>query len=267
MTQRTTTGLEAIAAMFAASKAQGRASFLPFFTIGFPSFDQSLDAITAMAQAEVDGFEIGIPFSDPVADGPTIQEATQVALDNGMTVTGALNAVRILRERGVHQPMLMFSYLNPILNYGVEQFILDAKAAGADGFIIPDLPPEEAHLFDACKRENMALVFFIAPTSDAERIALVTEKATGFIYVLSLTGITGARAELPADLRAFIAGLREATSAPLVLGFGISTPDHARMMNGLMDGYIVGSALVRAAKAGGVDSVRDLAVSLRGAGA
>lgn len=261
---RTQTGLDAIAAMFARTEAEGRAAFLPFFPVGYPTYEGSLAAIEAMAATGADGFEIGIPFSDPLADGPTIQQASQVALENGTTIQHALDAVQTLRERGVDQPVLMFSYLNPIINYGVERFVLAAKAAGADGFIIPDLPPEEAAMFAVCEQENMALVFFLAPTSDHSRVTLVTQQATGFIYVLSLTGITGERQSLPADLQTFITGLRAQTDAPLVLGFGISTPEHARMMNGLVNGFIVGSALVRAA-GDGVDAVHDLAKSLRDA--
>ena len=256
-------GLDAIAGMFQRTQAEGRAAFLPYFPIGYPTYAESVDAIEAMSAEGVDGFEIGIPFSDPLADGPTIQAATQIALENGTTVQTALDAVRELRARGVDQPMLMFSYLNPLIAYGTDRFVAESKAAGADGFIIPDLPPEEAHLFaESCQRENMALIFFLAPTSDNERIELVAQVATGFIYVVSLTGITGARTELPADLADFIARLREHTTQPLVLGFGISTPEHARMMNGLVNGFIVGSALVRAAQKG-VDSVRELSGSLR----
>jgi tryptophan synthase alpha chain len=257
-------GLEAIQAMFARTHEAGRAAFLPFFPVGYPTYDESIDSIQAMAEAGVDGFEIGIPFSDPLADGPTIQAATQVALDNGTTVRGAIDAVRVLRERGVSQPMLMFSYLNPLLAYGPEQFVMDAKAAGADGLIVPDLPPEEHQIFAACEREGLALVFFLAPTSDESRLKLVGERARGFIYVVSLTGITGARTDLPPDLHDFIQRVRANTTQPLVLGFGISTPDHARMMIGLVDGFIVGSALVRAAN-DGVEGVRTLAASLRGA--
>ncbi len=247
----TATGVEAIAALFAHSKAQNRAAFLPYFPVGYPTYSESLDAITAMAEAGVDGFEIGVPFSDPLADGPTIQAATQVALENGITVRKCLDAVRELRGRGVEQPMLLMSYLNPLLAYGVGAFVRDAKAAGADGLIIPDLPPEEAELIsDACSREGLAMVFFLAPTSGERRIALVNQAATGFIYVVSLTGVTGARTELPVDLKAFIGRVRAHSDKPLVLGFGISTPEQARSMNGLLDGFIVGSALVKVGKDG-----------------
>ncbi len=257
------TGLAAVEAMFAHAKASGRAAFLPYFPIGYPTYEASLEAVLAMAEAGVDGFEIGMPFSDPLADGPTIQAATQIALENGITVRKCLDAVRDLRARGVRQPMLLMGYLNPVLAYGSEKFVRDAKAAGADGLIIPDLPPEEASaLAGTCREAGMALVFFLAPTSSAARIKIVAEQATGFIYVVSVTGVTGARTELPPDLKAFIARVRAETDQPLVLGFGISQPEQAREVSELVDGFIVGSALVRAA-ANGVEAVRDLASRLR----
>ncbi len=249
--------------MFERAGAQRRAAFLPYFPIGYPTYDTSLEAIAAMAEIGADGFEIGVPFSDPLADGPTIQAATQAALENGITVRRCLEAVATLRERGVRQPMLMMSYLNPLLAYGPPQFVRDAQAAGADGLIVPDLPPEEAALFaGACTERGMAQIFFLAPTSNEKRIALVGQRATGFIYVVSVTGTTGAREELPPDLADFIGRVRALTDRPLVLGFGISTPQQARRMNGLVDGFIVGSALVRAAGEG-VPAVRALAASLR----
>lgn len=265
MTTITEQGLDAVRAMFARTESENRAAFLPYYTVGYPTYDESLDAIQAMADVGADGFEIGIPFSDPLADGPTLQAAAQAALENGVTVRKALEGVQTLRERGVTQPMFMFSYLNPLIAYGTEQFVRDAKAAGADGLIIPDLPPEEAHLFaGACEAENMALIFFLAPTSNDRRIEVASAAARGFLYVVSVTGITGARTELPADLTDFIARVREKTDKPLVLGFGISTPEQAQRMNGLVNGFIVGSALVRAAD-NGVDAVRDLAKRLRAA--
>jgi tryptophan synthase alpha chain len=264
MIAKTRAGVDAITAMFAQAKAEERAAFLPYFPVGYPTYEASLDAITAMAELGVDGFEIGIPFSDPLADGPVIQAATQIALENGTTVRKCLQAVRALRGRGVNQPMLMMGYLNPILAYGVEAFVRDAKAAGADGLIIPDLPPEEGDdLAEACQREGLALVFFLAPTSSDERIGLVAQRATGFIYVVSLTGITGERKELPPDLAEFIGRLRQqVTNVPLVMGFGISKPEHVRMVSRLVDGFIVGSAIVRAGKEG-TEAVRQLTAQLK----
>jgi tryptophan synthase alpha chain len=193
-----------------------------------------------------------------------IQAATQIALENGMTVRKCLEAVRDLRARGVNQPMLTMGYINPLLAYGVENFVRDAKAAGVDGLIVPDLPPEEGAEIDIlCTREGLAHVYMIAPTSNAERLELIGKRATGFIYVVSLTGITGVRAELPPHLTEFIARVKtQIKDVPLVIGFGISKPEQARRMSDLVDGFIVGSALVRAGKEG-VAAVQELAGSLR----
>ncbi len=256
-------GRQAVEAIFTRAKAEGRAAFLPYFAVGYPNYEDSLAAIEGMAAVGVDAFEVGVPFSDPLADGPTVQVATQVALENGIRVRHCIEAVRELRGRGVEQPMLLMSYINPLLAYGLEQFVVDSKSAGADGFIVPDLPPEEAgELIQLCDREGMALVFFLAPTSSTARIKLVGQAARGFIYCVSLTGITGVRNELAPGVPEFIARIRAETNQPLVLGFGISTPAHARMMHDLVDGFIVGSALVRA---GGesVEAVIQLASSLR----
>lgn len=249
--------------MFARAGSESRAAFLPYFPVGYPNYQSSIDIIKAMAALGVDGFEIGIPFSDPLADGPTIQAATQAALENGITVRDCLKAVRTLRMDGVQQPMLLMGYVNPLMAYGIEAFARDARAAGADGVIIPDLPPEEASLFSkAFAEEGLASVFFLAPTSNEQRIAIVSEHTTGFIYLVSLTGVTGARAELPPDLEQFIARVRAQTDKPLVVGFGISRPDQAQAMNKIANGFIVGSALVKAASQGDIVSVTELAASL-----
>ena len=254
-----THGTAAIEAMFARAKSEKRAAFLPYFCIGYPNYEESLRAIESVAALGVDGFEIGMPFSDPIADGPTIQAATQLALENGVTVRQCLDAVRTLREKGIHQPMLMMGYANPLVAYGADRYVRDARAAGADGLIVPDLPPEEAALFaGSCVRENLALIFFLAPTSNDERIEMAAANATGFIYVVSLTGITGARKDLPTYLTDYIARLRAKTDMPLVLGFGVSSPAHARQLRGLTDGVIVASALIQAWQRG-FDDMRALA--------
>jgi len=256
-------GAAAIEAMFAAAKAEGRAAFLPYYPIGYPTVDESLAAIEAMAAEGVDGFEIGVPFSDPLADGPTIQAATQIALENGVTVRRCFEAVRTLRARGVRQPMLLMGYLNPILAYGIEAYVRDAREAGADGLIVPDLPPEEAgQLAAACDRAGLALVFLVAPTSTEARIRLAAERTTGFIYLVSVLGVTGARESLPPGLPDFVARVRALTDRPLVVGFGIGRPEQARQVTALTDGFIVGSALVREGR-NGVEAVRALAGALR----
>lgn len=267
---REAVGQAAVTAMFDRAKAENRTAFLPFLMIGYPTLEESIETVAQIAALGVDGFEIGVPFSDPLADGPINQHAAQVALENGVDVATGLDAIRQLRARGVNQPMFLFSYLNPLLAYGAEKLAADMLAAGADGLICPDLPPEEAHLMAALTRDGLALMFFLSPNSDESRIPVVAAATKGFIYVVSVTGTTGttstsgARRELPPDLTEYIGRIRRHTDTPLVLGFGISTAEQARQLDGLLDGYIVGSALVRAA-AQGVDAVVDLARKIHGA--
>ncbi len=242
-------GLESIRQVFAKTSAARRSAFLPYFPIGYPDYETSLDIIEGMARAGVDAFEIGMPFSDPLADGPVIQAATSTALANGVNTRRCLEAVGELRHRGVEQPLLLMGYLNPILSYGVAEFAADARAFGADGLIVPDLPPEEtAILSTPCARHDLAMVQFVTPNSDEARIAAADENATGFIYVVSLKGTTGARESVSEGLADLLGRLRGQTDKPLVVGFGIGSPEHARAINGLCDGFIVGSALVNAAR-------------------
>lgn len=261
---RELTGQAAIAAMFAHTKAEGRGAFLPFAMIGYPNLPESIDAVEAMSKLGVDGFEIGVPFSDPLADGPVIQHASQTALDNGVSTQTGLEAIRELRRRGVTQPMMFFSYINPLLAYGVEKFAQELVAAGGDGLICPDLPPEESHLFEALGKHGLALIFFAAPTSNDARLELVAQKASGFIYVVSVTGTTGARRELPADIGDYVARVRSKTDLPLVWGFGVSTPEQAVQVTQHTEGFIVASALIKIAPQG-VDAVAKLAGEIRAA--
>ncbi len=245
----TLTGLEHIAAAFAAARARGTAALMPYYTLGYPDRATSLDIITAIAPHS-DLLELGVPFSDPLADGPTIQHSTQVALEKGTTLAGCLEMVRELRRRGVTMPILLFGYYNPFLAYGLAALARDARTAGAQGFIIPDLPPEEAdELAAAAAAEGLAYVHFLAPTSSGRRIEAVTGAAQGFIYLVSVTGVTGARASLHTDLAGFIGRVRARTQTPLAVGFGISTPAQAAAIGKLADGVIVGSALINAVDA------------------
>ena len=186
---------------------------MPYFTLGYPDIPTSEAVVRAIAAAGADLIELGVPFSDPLADGPTIQHSTQVALEQGMTLARGLALTSRLRAAGVTQPLLLMGYVNPILAYGVARYVADAAAAGADGFIVPDLPPEEAgELEAACRAHGLALVFLLAPTSTPERIAAVVSHATGFVYLVSLAGVTGARDQLPPDLAAFVGRVRGATA-------------------------------------------------------
>lgn len=243
------TGLEQIASAFETARAARRAALMPYYTLGYPTQAASLEVVTAIAAAGADLIELGLPFSDPLADGPTIQHSTQAALENGMTVGRGLEMTAELRRRGVRQPLLLMGYYNPILAFGPARFAAEAAAAGASGFIVPDLPYEEAgELEAACQEHELALVYMLAPTSTPERIAGACRRSRGFLYLVSLTGVTGARASLPEDLAAFVGRVREAARTPLAVGFGISTPAQARLVGRLADGVIVGSAVIAAAR-------------------
>jgi tryptophan synthase alpha chain len=224
----------------------GHAALMPYFPLCFPDAQTSLDVIAALSEAGADAFEIGLSFSDPLADGPVIQHATQVALEQGITVKRSLEMMAELRLRGVTQPLLVMGYVNPILAYGLERFVTEAAIAGADGFIVPDLPPEEAGDLDRlCRARELGLIYFLAPTSTDDRVKWVAAQAQGFIYLVSLAGVTGARSQLADGLSDFVGRIRRATSTPLAIGFGVSTPEQAGEVSRIADGVIVGSALVQ----------------------
>jgi tryptophan synthase alpha chain len=237
-------GVERIARAF----QSGHIAFMPYMVLGYPTADVSLKVAQTLAEAGADLLELGVPFSDPLADGPTIQVATHHALNQGVTLAKCIAMAAEMRKRGLKTPALLMSYINPILAYGVQGCVMDSAAAGVDGFIVPDLPPEEAdELETACREYGLALVYLLAPNSPPDRIALVAEKAQGFIYLVSLTGVTGARDSLPPGLADFVARVRAVTHKPLAVGFGIGSGQQAKAVAQLADGVIVGSALVRQA--------------------
>jgi len=222
--------------------------FMPYYPLGYPDLETSLEVIEALAEKGADLVEVGLSFSDPLADGPVIQKATQVALEQGITVKKALAAVAELRKRGVTIPLVLMGYYNPLLAYGLEKIVCDAQSAGADGFIIPDLPGEEAGEFEQALRKvavRMPLIRMIAPTTSPGRMEAIAREAPGFIYLVSVTGITGERREVAAGLADLIACVRAFTSTPVCVGFGIGTPEQAKAVGALADGVIVGSACVR----------------------
>lgn len=266
MTDKALTGVQLIEESFAHAKAEHRATFMPFLTVGYPDLATSIDVIEEMVRAGADMVEVGMPFSDPLSEGPTIQYSSQVALENGIRPSDCIEAVRTLRGRGVKVPLMLMGYFNPLMTYGLQRFAHDAAQAGASGFIIPDLPPEEAGEFAGyCVENGLALIPMLSPNSTPERIKQVTAHAQGFVYLVSVTGVTGARDSLPPDLEAYIRRVRELTGLPLAVGFGISRPEQAQSVAQIADGIIVGSALVRTMGSGGPTAVRDLAASLRAA--
>lgn len=242
-------GTDRITAAFAQAHKKQTAALMPYFTLGYPNVATSLDIIEAIAPYS-DLLELGVPFSDPLADGPTVQHSTQVSLENGTTTAGCLEMVAALRQRGVQTPVMLMGYINPILAYGEANYVRDAAEVGVDGFIVPDLPPEEAEELDGMSAEaGLALIPFLAPTSNPSRIDRVTARARGFIYLVSVTGVTGARSQMQADLGQFVERVRAKTAVPLAVGFGISNPQQAAEVGQLADGVIVGSALINATNA------------------
>jgi tryptophan synthase alpha chain len=234
-----------IAAAFERTRAEGRAALMPFITAGYPTLQRSAELLDALVAGGADLIEIGVPFSDPLADGATIQASSQRALEHGVTLRDALDLARGLRERGATTPVLLMGYTNPFYQYGLDRLGREAAEAGVDGFIIPDLPADESDEFrEPLRAHGRDLIFLVAPTSTDRRLEDVAQRASGFIYCVSLTGVTGARNALPTDLTTYIGRVRAKTDLPLAIGFGISTPAQVAEASRLMDGVVVASALL-----------------------
>lgn len=230
---------------FERARAEGRCAFVAFLTVGHPDIESTPKLVQALIAGGADIVELGVPFSDPLADGPKIQASSFHALEQGVTTATCLDVVRQLRADGVTVPLIFMGYYNPIMAYGIEKFARDAAEAGADGMISVDLPPEESgELHDAFAAKGLSVIYLLAPTSTDERIAAVAELASGFIYCVSLTGITGERAELDPGLADFVARVRKQTALPLAVGFGISQPKHFQAVARIADAAAVGSAIV-----------------------
>ncbi|HXA78749.1 MAG TPA: tryptophan synthase subunit alpha [Candidatus Acidoferrales bacterium] len=222
----------------------GELGLVAYFTAGDPSLDATEKIVLAAAEAGADVIELGVPFSDPVADGPTIQRASERAVRGGTTLAGVIELVRSLRAH-TQVPLVLFSYFNPILQMGIETFADRARAAGADGVLATDLTPEEAVEYRAIVHaRGLDTIFLAAPTSTDARLALIAECSTGFLYLISRTGVTGERALLPEDLPALARRVRRFTKLPLAVGFGISSLEHMSALGGIADAAVIGSALV-----------------------
>ena len=235
-----------IADAFATVRAERRIALMPFVTSGYPTLAQSRVLVNAIVAGGADLIEIGVPFSDPLADGATVQRSSQIALDNGVTLRDTIARIRQLREEdGVTIPILLMGYTNPFIQYGLEKLARDAAEVGVDGFIVPDLPVEEADEWtDALRPQGRDLILMLAPTSTEKRIEGVAAKASGFIYCVSLSGVTGARSNVSDELPAYMERIRAKTDLPLAIGFGISTPAHVAQLTGYADGAVVASALI-----------------------
>jgi len=229
---------------FAELRARGQMGIVAYITAGDPSLAASLKFVLALAEAGADVIELGVAFSDPLADGPTIQRASERALKTGATLAGVLDLVREIRKKN-DVPLVLFSYYNPILQMGLERFALAASEAGADGVLATDLTPEESVDYRRILHShNLDTIFLGAPTSTDERLGHIADVSSGFLYLISRTGVTGAKDSLPDDLPALIRRARAVTQLPIAVGFGISQPGHVSVLGGLADAAVIGSALV-----------------------
>lgn len=252
-----------LADVFRARADEGRAVLVPYVTAGYPSPDRGLDVLEALVRAGADVIELGIPFSDPLADGPTIQRASYRALQEGMTVSGTLDLLRGFRARH-DTPVVLFTYLNPVLRYGVEAFCADAREAGAQGVLLTDLPTgADPEVEEAIREAGLDLIRLIAPTTSLERVPDVVAGGSGFVYYISRMGVTGARTELRAELGREVEAIRERVDLPVAVGFGISSPEQAGLVARVADGVVVGSALIDALDEGGVGEAEAFLRGLR----
>lgn len=225
-------------------RTKGKKAFIAFITAGDPSLKMTEELSIAFEHCGVDILELGVPFSDPLADGPTIQAASQRALQKNVTLPRILETVKTIRQR-TQIPLALMTYYNPVLHFGEERFIEEARNSGVDGVIVPDLPPEEASVLIKAARENrLATVFFLSPTTTPERMKKILKAATGFIYYVSITGVTGARRDLPQEIKNNVRMAKRYTKTPVCVGFGVSTASQVKSIASAADGVIVGSAIV-----------------------
>jgi len=254
-----------IAAAFAARSAEGRAALVPYVTAGHPGLDSTVAVLEAIADAGADVLEVGIPFSDPLADGPTIQGSSFDSLEQGTTVARVLADIADFRARNA-TPVVLFTYLNPLLRYGYDRFLEDAASAGANGLLLTDLPVgADRDLENAVTASRLDFVRLVAPTTPMSRVPEIARGGAGFLYYISRTGVTGARSELRSSLEAEVRAVRDAVELPVAVGFGISTPEQAAQVGAIADGVVVGSALVRLLGDEGITAGAAFVRSLRAA--
>ncbi|MDA1188128.1 MAG: tryptophan synthase subunit alpha [Chloroflexi bacterium] len=254
---------------FSRLREQKRTALIPFVTVGFPDVETSVALAKTVIEAGGDALELGVPFSDPLADGPTVQKTSAIALEQGVNVKVCLDVVRRLRADGITTPLVLMGYYNPYLKYGLERFVGDAAEAGVDGFIIPDLPSEESGPFlKLCEAKNLHLIPLLAPTSTDERIEKACKGAKGFIYCVSVTGVTGARTQLSSGVNDLVSRVKRFTNLPVMVGFGVSKQEHIEAIGKYADGAVVASAMLdaidKAPKEKATSVARDFIRALKG---
>ena len=254
---RSQRGVSMIARAFQDRRASGGRVLIPYLMMGDPDFDESMELVKLIVREGADLIELGMPFSDPLADGPVIQRAGQRSLAAGTTLPKTLDGVRALRADGVTIPFILMTYYNPLLRYGVSRLAPDLSRAGIDGLIVVDLPPEESEQLDRTLADHeIALVYLVAPTTTDRRLDLIVHLARGFLYYVSRTGVTGERKDVAADLTANLARVRQRTDLPVVVGFGVSNVEQAKAVSEHADGVVIGSAVVRIIESATRDTVR-----------
>ena len=252
-----------ISQAFEARRSQGRAALVPYVTAGYPAIDSTVPLLEALASAGADVLELGIPFSDPLADGPTIQRSSFASLEGGTTVRSVLADLRVFRSRNA-TPVVLMTYLNPVLRYGIDSFLADAVEAGANGLLLTDLPTgADPGLEERVSASPLDLIRLVAPTTDPDRVPEVAAGGSGFLYYISRTGVTGATSELRDTIGDEVGRVRAAVSLPVAVGFGISTPKQAGEVAAVADGVVVGSALIPLLQDGEIDSAASFLSSLR----
>ncbi len=248
--------------VFKRLKEKGKKAFIPYIMAGYPSEEDTFNALGLLEEIGADIVELGVPFTDPLADGPVIQAAASEALKNGITLKKVLGIVKKARRH--HSiPIVLMTYYNPVFKYGLERFFVDAAKAGVDGMIVPDLPPDEADDFVAlAKTHNIATIFLAAPTSTEDRIKLVCNKTTGFVYYVSITGITGSKLTITKEMQKMVSLIKRHTSKAVCIGFGVKKPSQAKEVAQIADGVIVGSSIVKM-MASEPERLRKYLISLR----
>jgi tryptophan synthase alpha chain len=269
-----TTGTERIKKRFKDLKKAGRAGLVTFITAGDPNIEISTQILQKLPSSGADIIELGMPFSDPMADGPAIQASSLRSLKNGSSILTTIEMVRIFRQGDNKTPVILMGYFNPVYSYGIEKFITDAAASGVDGLIIVDLPPEESEMLEPVKKAGLSFIYLIAPTTDSKRLPIITKHASGFIYYVSVTGITGTTSAASSEIATALKQIRRHTNLPIAVGFGITTKEKAKKIGACAEAVVVGSAFVNkisenlyedgAPKDGCVESVLNLVRDISG---
>lgn len=238
--------MEKLSETFTKCKEENKVAFIPYITAGYPTLKDTVPLMLSLQNSGADIIELGMPFSDPLADGPTIQKSSFIALNNGVTLKDCINYVIEARKQGLTVPVILMGYYNPFMNYGEDKIVIDCKKASISGFIVVDLAPDEpSQIAESCKKHGLSLIPLVAPTSTDKRLKEIKKYASGYVYCVSVTGVTGSRTEVSSELPQFLDRVRSIINLPLAVGFGLSKREHIKNIAKLAEGAVVGSALIK----------------------